>query len=101
DEAQGPGGGSCALDGASPRQGRDPFALSQYRLLRRQRLWRRRRRETLLRQDCEGVVTERGGDAGGTRALAFGACAHAPSRERAAASGPGAQGNGRNRRDLP
>src|SRR6516225_1120478 len=64
-------------------------------------LWRRRRRETLLRQDRQRIIAQRGGDARGPRARAFRACSHPPSRGSAAAGGARAQGDGRDRRDLP
>ena len=85
DLAQAAGSGAGGLARTQVQQGRDPRALSQPRLFRLRRVWRRCRGAALFRQVRAPGEARRSRDAGGSRAIAVAARAQPQSGRRRAA----------------
>ena len=91
--AQAAGAGAGALARTQVQQDRDSRALSQPRLFRRRRLWRRRGGATLFRKVRPPGDDRRGGDAGRPGPLAVAAGAQPQSQRRRAARPDRARGD--------
>ena len=92
--AQAAGGRARAVAGAQTFQERDPRALSQPRLFRLRRLWRRGRGATLFRQVGEERHARGSRDAGRPRQIAVAPCAEPQPGRRGEARADRARGDG-------
>ena len=94
DGAQAAGSGACAVAGAQALQERNSRALSQPRLFRFRRLWRRGRGAALFRQVREERHGRGSRDAGGPRQVAVAAGAEPQPGRRGSARADRARGDG-------